>query len=136
MASDISFYAPVRRPIVIYSLVVGLFMAINVILVAKYGGVFLWMSLAILVCLFIFLFMPVMKNPRLIIKGNEIHLASFGKWYPIDFKKNLREIVVKGDDVVSYRFDCADKFIQISPYSYYESDEICESACNNAPLLA
>lgn len=61
---------------------------------------------------------------KLLVSGDELRVFSFGKMNCLNFSKNLQEIVVKDSEVVSYRFERDGMFYQISPYSYYESDEL------------
>jgi len=125
MAKDIFVYLPDYRGLItFYSLIVAILIAINIYFLLKHGGVLLYVPLVLLSFLFLFLFVPVLRNPMLIIHGNEIRISSFGKWYTISFTKDLRAIVLKDNEVLSYKFESDGIYYQISPESYIESDEV------------
>jgi hypothetical protein len=124
MSEELHIYFPVRRQLIFYSTIVGVCAAINIYFAMKHGSMVLWLTLTVLLVLFIFLFVPVLRNPRLLISGNDIKISIFGKWHSLSMSKDLYELVIKDDDVVSYRFTREGKHFQISPSTYYEADEI------------
>jgi hypothetical protein len=123
MNNELHIFLPVRQAIVIYSIVLGLIMTLSTVLVIKYGGCIFWTLQLLTTLAFIFVFVPVLRNSKMLICGNDIKLSIFGKWHSIDFSNDLFEIVVKGDEVQSYRFKSNGNHYQISPLSYYEADE-------------
>ncbi len=124
MLNELHIFLPVRRVIIVYSIVFGLLVIVSVVIALKYGGIFFWLMMPLTISAFIFVFVPVLKNPRLILRGNEVRLSIFGKWHTINFTNDLIEIVVKGNEVQSYRFKSHETYYQISPLSYYEADEV------------
>ena len=76
--------------------------------------------------MFIFLFVPFLKNQRLLITNQEIIIFSFSKPNKLKFCINLKEIVVKENEIVSYRFENKGKYYQISPQAYYANKELKE----------
>ena len=84
----------------------------------------LYVSLVFLIGMFVFLFVPFLKNQKLIITDEDIRLFTFGRMNRLMFCKHLKEIVVKEKEAVSYRFENSGKYYQISPRAYYESEEL------------
>ncbi|RNC67348.1 MAG: hypothetical protein ED859_15110 [Desulfuromonadales bacterium] len=124
MQNELHVFLPARQVIIIYSIVLGLLMTLSMVLVIKYGGILLWILLLLTTFAFIFVFVPVLRNTKMLMFGNDIKLSIYGKWHDMNFSKDLFEIVVKGNEVQSYRFKCNGNFYQISPNSYYEADEV------------
>jgi hypothetical protein len=68
--------------------------------------------------------MPFLKNQKLIVSGKDINLFTFGRINRLVFCKHLRELVVKQDEIVSFRFEKDGKYYQVSPGTYYDSEEL------------
>jgi hypothetical protein len=88
------------------------------------GTLILYATLLFLVGLFIFLFIPLLKNQKVVIAGDEICLSTFGRINRLIFCKHINEIVVKDQEKVSYRFEKDGNYYQISPKAYYDSQEL------------
>ena len=88
------------------------------------SSVILYVSLIILVGMFVFLFMPFLKNQKLIVSDEDINLFTFGRINRLIFCKHLTEIVVKENEIVSYRFEKSGKYYQVSPGAYYDSEKL------------
>ena len=93
---------------------------------ANSSSMLLYVSLFFMIGMFIFLFVPFVKNQRLLIKNQEIIIFSFNKPNKLKFCVNLKEIVVKENEIVSYRFENKGKYYQISPQAYYANKELKE----------
>ncbi len=83
-----------------------------------------YVSLVFLIVIFIILFVPFLKNQKIIVNNEDILLFTFGRINRLVFCENLREIVVKEEIVVSYRFEKNGRYYQISPRAYYDSEEL------------
>jgi hypothetical protein len=68
--------------------------------------------------------MPFLKNQKLIVSGEDIDLFTFGRTNKLVFCKHLKEIVVKQNEILSYRFEKDGKYYQVSPGAYYDSEEL------------
>jgi len=124
MANEVHFFQPNRRQIGFWCAFVFLGIIINVHYLLDSSSVMLYVSLIFLVGMFIFLFMPILKNQKLIVSDEDIKLFTFGRINRLIFCKHLREIVVKENEIVSYRFEKSEKFYQVSPGAYYDSEEL------------
>ncbi len=83
-----------------------------------------YVSLLFLIAIFIILFVPFLKNQKIIVNNEDILLFTFGRISRLVFCENLREIVVKEKRIVSYRFEKNGRHYQISPRAYYDSEEL------------
>jgi hypothetical protein len=108
------FY-PMRRQLGCCSGMIFLTILINTYYLIANNSRILFILLIVLSGIFIFMFMPVLKNQKLIISGEEVIIFSFGKKNSLKFSKDLEEIVVKENEIVSYRFNKKGKHYQVSP---------------------
>ena len=124
MSNEVHFFQPDRRRIGFWCAFIFLGIILNVRYLLDSGSVILYASLILLVGMFVFLFMPFLKNQKLIVSGRDIKLFTFGRINSLVFCKHLKEIVVKQDEIISYRFENGGKYYQISPGAYYDSEEL------------
>ena len=122
MAREVHCFQPNRRQIGFWCAFVFLGTIINVHYLLDSSSVMLYVSLIFLVGMFIFLFMPILKNQKLIVSDEDIKLFTFGRMNRLIFCQHLREIVVKENEIVSYRFEKSGKHYQVSPGAYYDSE--------------
>ena len=122
MGNEVHLFQPDRRQLGFWCAFVLLGIAVNVRYLLGSCSVILYASLIFLVGMFIFLFMPFLKNQKLIVSGEDIKLFTFGRMNKLLFCQHLREIVVKEDEIVSYRFEKSGKHYQVSPGAYYDSE--------------
>ena len=119
-----SIYKPILMPIGIISLIVLVMIVVNIYYLTVYLSIWLFI-LCILMCgVFIYFFMPIVKNQKLILNGRQLTMYSFGKQYNLDLKKDLEELVIENDEVISYRFQKDGMYYQLSPKSYYNGNEL------------
>jgi hypothetical protein len=90
----------------------------------KYGGILPWIPLFIIIRRLLRIFKALLRNPKLIISGDKINISTFGNWHTISFSKDLYEVIVEADEVITYKFETDDFFYNISPSFYYDSEEI------------
>ena len=124
MKDEVRVFLPARRHIAILSFIVGILITVNIYTIILHDSIIFKISLVLLVFLFIFLFVPVIRNQRVIISGDIISVSIYGKWYSLYFSRDLCAVVREHDVIVSYRFSCNGQYYQISPSSYYESEEL------------
>jgi len=124
MGNEVHFFQPDRRQIGFWCAFVFLGIIINVRYLLGSGSVILYLSLILLVGVFVFLFMPFLKNQKLIVSDEDINLFTFGRINRLIFCKHLTEIVVKENEIVSYRFEKSGKYYQVSPGAYHDSEEL------------
>jgi hypothetical protein len=124
MGNEVHFFRPDSRRVGFWCAFIFLGIILNVRYLLGSGSVILYASLILLVGMFVFLFMPFLKNQKLIVSGKDIKLFTFGRINSLVFCKHLKEIVVKQDEIVSYRFENDGKYYQVSPGAYYDSEEL------------
>jgi hypothetical protein len=124
MGNEVHFFQPDRRRIGFWCAFVFLGIIINVRYLLSSGSVILYVSLILLAGMFVFLFMPLLKNQKLIVSGEDIVLFTFGRTSKLIFCKHLKEIVVKQNETISYRFEKSGKYYQVSPGAYYDREEL------------
>lgn len=121
---ELHIFLPAMRPIVAVLIVLGGTLAVVFYFAIVNGGLLSWGAVLLLGFLFAFLAFPVLRNPKLIVSGENLCLYSFGCGQKIIFSKHLIEVVEREGEIVSYRFKCEDKHFQISPGSYNDSEEL------------
>jgi len=124
MSNEPQVYQPMRRQLGLWCGFIFLVIVINVHYLLNSNSIILYVSLAILTGMFIFLFMPFLKNQKLIISNECISLFAFGKINELTFHKNLKEVVIKDNEIVSYRFESRGNYYQISPNAYHQSEKL------------
>jgi len=124
MSTELHLFIPDKRFVVGLLIIVGSFFCIDLYYVDLYGGFFLWCILLLLGCLFAFLLFPVIRNPKLLISGQNLSIYSFSQVRNINFCTDLTEVIEHNGEIRSYRFVSNRKYFQISPDSYYEAEEI------------
>ena len=124
MDNEVHFFQPDRRRVGFWCAFIFLGIILNVRYLLGSGSVILYASLILLVGMFVILFMPFLKNQNLIVTGKDINLFTFGRTNRLVFCKHLKEIVVKHDEIISYRFENDGKYYQVSPGAYYDSEEL------------
>ena len=121
---EVRLFLPARRNIAVLSFIVGILITANIYAIVLYDSIIYKISLVFIVFLFIFFFVPVIRNQRVIVSGNMIGVSTFGTWHSLYFPRDLCAVVREHDVIVSYRFSCNGQYYQISPSSYYESEEL------------
>lgn len=124
MGNEVHFFQPDRRRVGFWCAFIFLGIILNVRYLLGSGSVILYASLILLVGMFVILFMPFLKNQKLIVSGEDIDLFTFGRTNKLLFCKHLKEIVVKQNEILSYRFEKDGKYYQVSPGAYYDSEEL------------
>ena len=124
MDNEVHFFQPDRRRVGFWCAFIFLGIILNVRYLLGSGSVILYASLILLVGMFVFLFMPFLKNQKLIVSGKDINLFTFGRTNRLVFCKHLKEIVVKQNEILSYRFEKDGKYFQVSPGAYYDREEL------------
>lgn len=124
MPEELHLFLPAMRSVIVALIVLGGVLAADSYFAIVYGGLLLWGALLLLGSLFAFLSFPVLRNPRLLVSGENLCLFSFGRGQELNFSNDLIEIVEREGQIVSYRFMCEGKHFQISPGSYHDSDEL------------
>ena len=124
MGTEVHFFQPDRRQVGFWCAFIFFGIILNVRHLLGGGSIILYVSLILLVGMFVFLFMPFLKNQKLIVSGKDINLFTFGRINRLVFCKHLTEIVVKQDEIVSFRFEKDGKYYQVSPSAYYDSEEL------------
>ena len=124
MDNEVHFFQPDRRRVGFWCAFIFLGIILNVRYLLGSGSVILYASLILLVGMFVFLIMPFLKNQKLIVSGKDINLFTFGRTNRLVFCKHLKEIVVKQNEILSYRFEKDGKYYQVSPGAYYDSEEL------------
>jgi hypothetical protein len=124
LPEELHLFLPALRSVIWVLIVLGGMLAAGSYFAIVYGRLLLWGALLLLGCLFAFLSFPVLRNPRLLVSGENLCLFSFGRGQELNFSNHLIEIVEREGQIVSYRFMCEGKHFQISPGSYHDSDEL------------
>ena len=124
MGNEVHFFQPDRRRVGFWCAFIFLGIILNVRYLLGSGSVILYASLILLVGMFVILFMPFLKNQKLIVSGEDIVQFTFGRTNRLVFCKHLKEIVVKQNETISYRFENVGKYYQISPGAYYDREEL------------
>ncbi len=119
-----AFFTPVRRSVAAVSGGVLFLLLLAVYCLLHGVGYLVYVPVALLSGLFIFLTLPLLRNQRIFMLGDIISVYTFGKRNDLVFSRHLKEVVMRGDEILSYRFEKDEKYFQISPKSYYESDEL------------
>jgi len=127
MEEGVFIYMPRRKMVGVACFIVLLLLAVNLYLLTMSLSIWLLISLFVLFGIFVFLFMPLLKNQKVMLSGRKLILFTFGKKNSLDITKDLEEIVVHEDEVISYRFEKDGKYFQLSPSSYYEGEELKEN---------
>lgn len=58
------------------------------------------------------------------LSGRRMVIFTFGQQNVLDIVKDLQELVVHEDEIVSFRFEKEGNYFQISPSSYFEKNEL------------
>ena len=59
-----------------------------------------------------------------------IRIFTFGRRNELVFCKHLKQIVIKDNEAISYRFEKKGKYFQISPRAYYDDEELASLFSN------
>lgn len=124
MSNKNNLFKPARRQIGFWCVCILLGIIVNVHYLLSNGNLALYVSLVLLVGIFVILFMPFLKNQKVVVSGDEICLFTFGRINRLKFCGHIKEIVVKEKEIVSYRFEKDGNNYQISPKAYYDSQEL------------
>ena len=124
MNKEVKIFFPIRRSTAVLCVIVFIAILLNIYYIPGIAGLILYFPLILLSVLFIFMFMPLLKNQLLLIAGNDIVIFSYGRKNSLRFSENLQEIVLNKNVIVSYRFEKDGRYYQISPQAYYESAEL------------
>lgn len=93
---ELHLFLPAMRSVIGVLMVLGGMLAVGSYFAIVYGGLLLWGALLLLGCLFAFLSFPVLRNPRLLVSGENLCLFSFGRGQKLNFPNHLIEIVERG----------------------------------------
>lgn len=130
MENDVHFFQPIRRQLGFWC---GLFF-IAILIIVRFllddGSMILLLPLLFLIGIFILLFVPFLKNQKIMMDNKVIHIFTFGRRNELVFCKHLRQIVVKENEAISYRFAKNGKYFQISPLAYYDDEEMASLFSN------
>jgi hypothetical protein len=124
MGNEVHFFLPDRRQVGFWCAFIFLGIILNIRYLLGSGSIILYVSLILLAGMFVFLFMPFLKNQKLIVSGEDINLFTFGRTNRLVFCKHLKEIVIKQNENISYRFEKDGKYYQVSPGAYYDREEL------------
>jgi hypothetical protein len=124
MSVEINIFRPTRLKIGMLCFMILTAILINLYSLLESHEIPLYFSLFLLLVAFVYLFVPLLKNQKLVIENENIKLFSFGNSYDLTFASDLFEIVVKDSEVISYRLKKEGMYFQISPYAYYDGDEL------------
>lgn len=124
LPDELHIFLPAVRSVICVLIVLGGMLAVGSYFAIVHGGLFSWGAILLLGFLFTFLAFPVLRNPKLMVSGENLCLFSFGRGQGINFSNHLIEIVEREGKIVSYRFMCEGKHFQISPDSYNDSEEL------------
>ena len=124
MKNEDHLFQPIRLQIGVWCGFIFLGILVNVRYLLSNSSVILYVSLVFMVGLFILLFIPILRNQKLIINNGDIRLFAFGRINRLVFCEHLKEIVVRDNEAVSYRFENNGRYFQISPRAYYNSEEL------------
>ena len=124
MGNESHFFQLDRRRVGFWCAFIFIGIILNVRYLLSSGSIILYVPLILLVGMFVILFMPFLKNQKLIVSGENINLFTFGRINRLVFCKHLEEIVIKQNEIISYRFEKDGKYFQVSPGAYYDSEEL------------
>jgi len=124
MPEDPHLFFSAMRSVIAVLIVLGGMLAVAAFFAVVFGGFLAWGALILLGFMLAFLAFPVLRNPKLMVSGENLVLFSFGRGQAFNFSKHLVEIVEREGQIVSYRFLCDGKHFQISPFSYNDSEEL------------
>lgn len=124
MGNDIHIFRPIRRQLGFWCGFFFLGILINVHFLLDSGSMILCVPLVFLIGMFIFLFVPFLKNQRVMLNNEDIRVIAFGRINGLVFCKHLRQIVFKENEAISYRFENNGRCFQISPRAYYDGEEL------------
>jgi hypothetical protein len=119
-----NIFKPARRGLAAWCSIIFVAISINIYFLSKNNSFIIYFSLVLLTVLLLSLSMPLFRNQKFVIKGNNIRIFHFRKVNNLKFSRDLYEIVVKDSEIVSYRFSRKGKYYQISPYGYYKYEEL------------
>ena len=70
---------------------------------------------------------PLLENRKIIVEGKSICITQrFSRPVQLDVSRDLYQIVVRDDDIRSFRFRHGDKYFQISPMGYQDGKQLSE----------
>lgn len=124
MGNDVHFFQPIRSALGFWCGLIFIAIIINVRFLLDNGSMMLFLPLVFLIGVFILLFMPFLKNQKIMMDNKVIHIFTFGRRNELMFCKHLKQIVVKDNEAISYRFDKNGRYFQISPRAYYDDEEM------------
>lgn len=124
MEEDIYIFKPNRMSTGMLCVALIVMLAVNIYLLTEYNSIWLYVPLVVLSFAFVIFIFPVIKNQRIILSGKKMYLFVFGQPNEIDIEKDLKEVVVRRGEVVSYRFEKDGTYFQISPASYHDHMEL------------
>ena len=124
MCNKVILFKPHRRQIVFLCACILLGIIINVRYLLSNGTLSLYLTLFFLVGLFVIFFMPFLKNQKIVVSGDEVCLLAYGRINRLIFCNHIKEVVVKDQEIVSYRFEKDGNYYQISPKAYHDSREL------------
>ena len=130
MENDIHFFQPIRRELGTWCGLFFIGILINVRFLLDNGSMILLLPLVFLIGIFILLFVPFLKNQKIMMDNKVIHIFTFGRRNELVFCKHLKQIVIKDNEAISYRFEKNGKYFQISPRAYYENEELASLFSN------
>jgi hypothetical protein len=124
MGNDVHFFQPIRRELGFWCGLLFIGILINVRFLLDNGSMILFFPLVFLIGIFVLLFVPFLKNQKIMMYNKVIHIFTFGRRNELVFCKHLKQIVIKDNEAISYRFEKNGKYFQISPRAYYENEEL------------
>ena len=124
MGNDIHIFKPIRRQLGFWCGFFVLCIFINVHFLLDSGSMILCIPLVLLIGMFIVLFAPLVKNQIIVLNNEDIRVFEFGRINRLVFCEHLKQIVVKGNEVISYQFETNRRYFQISPRAYYDGEEL------------
>ena len=130
MCNKLHAFQPKRIGIGFWCSLIFLGILVNMHYLLNDSSLFFYIPLFFLIGMFVFLFVPFLKNQKLLISDKELIVFTFGYSNKLNFCMHLKEIVVKENEIVSYRFENNGKYFQISPEAYYENEELKELFTN------
>jgi len=130
MGNDIHLFQPIRVQLGFWCGLFFIAILINVRIIIDSDSMVLGLPLALLIGVFTFLFVPFLKNQKIIINNQDIRLFTFGRINELVFCKHINKVVVKENKVISYQFEKNGKYFQISPLAYYDDEELASLLSN------
>jgi hypothetical protein len=130
MGNDIHLFKPIRRQLGFWCGLLFSGILINLHFVVDSGSIILYLLLVFLLVSFIILFVPFLKNQKILIDNEDIRLFTFGRINALVFCKHLKQIVVKDNEAISYRFEKNGRYFQISPRAYYDGGDLASLFSN------